>query len=765
MDQTIAHRSSVFKGLEPYEVEDYLKFGGRRDDVQRLVDSIENKNYTLLYGKSGIGKSSLLKAGIYLELIKHKYFPIHLRFDFAKGSAFTVLNALKKDIFNALSTNFNDVLVPDSKASLLEYVSRLQLQGGLTRPLLIIDQFEELFTLGRKEKSAKEILRIVEELSNLAEDRNNDEFNKFKKRRKFHIIFSMREDYLPLLHNLRAYFTSFNRNLFRLSYMNGLQAIEAIHQTAKASDLTMNEEVVLSIIEQVIDEGDDEFIPAPTKHNDGDTWKKDFEQNWISKGVTPLLLSFYCDRLERMHSANGLEFDILIKQLSLKGMMATHYQETMEKVSPEVRKAVETLLLTRDGHRQRIHANSFLSNFNRYREDINQLRQARIIKVASPDNGAEYIELVHDVLIDIVKEHLDERLQKEQEDAKRLQLEQLEEEHRHEQRKQDEKNQREQELLKKEYRWKERILLERNRRKRIGVWAISALLLFTTLLVLQQFIQKRNEEAMAMAFRSSDLMSLALNYWVNVDPNTALNLGIASKGMAQESRRFNNVDLQQHNTDLANIYSRTRTYKTLEEYDGIVYGLYLSNDQKTILSASEDGHIRATDIRGKRLWDVELPRAYKNRGAPVSALGVSSNEDVFASGTIGGTVYIHDFKSGSILDSFFNPGDWILDIEFIDRDNMLVCRNKDQGDIFAFDLQSEMDTPYLSFEVTKGTSARANAIAYDNTNQLLYSLDIDGLKSWDNDGKFLRKVFSNSTSYDMSDLSISQSGERIFIRI
>lgn len=53
-----------FKGLDPYVEADASIFFGRKNDIQKVVNSLLAWRLTILYGQSGVGKSSLLRAGV-----------------------------------------------------------------------------------------------------------------------------------------------------------------------------------------------------------------------------------------------------------------------------------------------------------------------------------------------------------------------------------------------------------------------------------------------------------------------------------------------------------------------------------------------------------------------------------------------------------------------------------------------------------------------------------------------------------------------------
>jgi len=60
--------NSPYKGLNPYEERDKDNFFGRTADIRILSDKIRARKLTFLFAASGVGKSSLLQAGVMPEL-------------------------------------------------------------------------------------------------------------------------------------------------------------------------------------------------------------------------------------------------------------------------------------------------------------------------------------------------------------------------------------------------------------------------------------------------------------------------------------------------------------------------------------------------------------------------------------------------------------------------------------------------------------------------------------------------------------------------
>lgn len=91
-------RKNPWLGLESYKEGEVLY--GRDDDIRDLSQSVLNDSDTLLYGKSGIGKSSILNAGIIPAARRYGFLPVLIRLSH-KGTQ-TYLCQIKDAIANAI---------------------------------------------------------------------------------------------------------------------------------------------------------------------------------------------------------------------------------------------------------------------------------------------------------------------------------------------------------------------------------------------------------------------------------------------------------------------------------------------------------------------------------------------------------------------------------------------------------------------------------------------------------------------------------------
>ncbi len=159
------NESRPFLGLRFYEEDNKSQFGGRDKEIYELYNLVDENDLTVVFGTSGIGKTSLLKAGLMPKLRQEYYFPIYIRINF--GSRKAPLNQLRDRIsktIKKLDPKTEDI----GDRSLWEYLHDVKALGGLVTPVLILDQFEELFTVGRKNKG---MVDFITELANLAQNR------------------------------------------------------------------------------------------------------------------------------------------------------------------------------------------------------------------------------------------------------------------------------------------------------------------------------------------------------------------------------------------------------------------------------------------------------------------------------------------------------------------------------------------------------------------------------------------------------------------
>ncbi len=140
-----------FKGLQSFEKADARIFFGRETEIRRIYDLVSNpgeSSVLLVYGQSGAGKSSLLKAGL-LPRTEHKFSCYFIEVEKER----TILESLKIALLQDK---------PEAGVSLTRHWEALQEQQE--RPLLLIlDQLEKIFTRSDS-ASTQELQQLVQQL-------------------------------------------------------------------------------------------------------------------------------------------------------------------------------------------------------------------------------------------------------------------------------------------------------------------------------------------------------------------------------------------------------------------------------------------------------------------------------------------------------------------------------------------------------------------------------------------------------------------------
>jgi hypothetical protein len=75
--------SNPWLGLASFTEETRAFFFGREAEIAELGRRVQRKLLTVLFGQSGLGKTSILRAGLVPRLRNHGYCPVCVRIDYA----------------------------------------------------------------------------------------------------------------------------------------------------------------------------------------------------------------------------------------------------------------------------------------------------------------------------------------------------------------------------------------------------------------------------------------------------------------------------------------------------------------------------------------------------------------------------------------------------------------------------------------------------------------------------------------------------------
>src|SRR6202030_377932 len=256
--------SNPWLGLASFTEETRGFFYGRDEEVAELARRVQRKLLTVLFGQSGLGKTSILRAGIVPRLRSQGYCPIYVRIDYGRDTP-EPAEQIKQAIILAArrSGEWSQVGVAAAGESLWEFLHHrddvLRDESGATLiPLLIFDQFEEIFTLAQSDDFGRaRAARFIAELADLIENRPPKELeakleeddSKAERfdfaRGDYRVLLALREEYLAPLEGLKKAMPSISQNRLRLAPMTGEQALAAVLRPGRR---LVTEEVAAALV-------------------------------------------------------------------------------------------------------------------------------------------------------------------------------------------------------------------------------------------------------------------------------------------------------------------------------------------------------------------------------------------------------------------------------------------------------------------------------------------------------------------------------------
>ena len=148
-----------YPGMKPFTAAEQGRFYGRDAEIQQAVDRLRRSSFLAVIGSSGSGKSSLLAAGILPALAKSPYFADKrwvVRSMRPGATPYDTLAALLDLHTPATDTPAADAPPADAPPAAPPAAGqpRLKIADG-TRLLVVVDQFEELFTTASAEQRSQ----------------------------------------------------------------------------------------------------------------------------------------------------------------------------------------------------------------------------------------------------------------------------------------------------------------------------------------------------------------------------------------------------------------------------------------------------------------------------------------------------------------------------------------------------------------------------------------------------------------------------------
>jgi hypothetical protein len=227
-------RDCPYVGLDPFREEYRPFFFGRERDSRIIADSVSARQITVLYGASGVGKSSVLNVGLPAELrSRDPDWIIATQRDWQNR------NRIAARLVRALRGALRSALRPQAR---LPIPLDAALKASRRPILLILDQFEEYFLY-----ETRAVVTAAEKaFGTLISRRDLD----------LHVLIAVRDDSLHLLNKLRAVIPFGLETTIQLRHLSDEGAKSAIRGPIQKYNEEYRKEIEFKddLVEAVIDQ-------------------------------------------------------------------------------------------------------------------------------------------------------------------------------------------------------------------------------------------------------------------------------------------------------------------------------------------------------------------------------------------------------------------------------------------------------------------------------------------------------------------------------
>lgn len=323
-----------YPGPRSFTGDDRHLFFGRDAEKEELYRLIVLNDLVVLFGESGTGKTSLLQAGVCPDLEIRQYKPVFIRLNsMEEAPELQVCRRLKEG-------GYLPADLPEDR-SLWEYFSRFWYVdlGEVYMPVVVFDQFEELFTLYKPEQRAA----FIEQLSAVVNGRPPAGLPaEVQSVPRVKFVFGVRSDFLYFLDELSADIPAILRCRFQLRLLDRDRAAEAITRPVAlmgdfASPRFGYSDAALDGILATLSRADQEGQSSSLADEAGTE-------------IAAFQLQLVCRQLEHRMIKEGRPagFEITPEyyggSAGIRKIIDDFYNRVIEKIKPETRDDVEKML-------------------------------------------------------------------------------------------------------------------------------------------------------------------------------------------------------------------------------------------------------------------------------------------------------------------------------------------------------------------------------------------------------------------------------------
>lgn len=216
-----------YVGLKPFSEAESAIFFARESHIQTIFNKLQEKHFIAIVGSSGVGKSSLIYAGLIPQI--------------KKATAWKIISMRPENKpFSNLAQAFNnpELNLQQSSYSLYHYLQNHPYEKDF---FILIDQFEELFRYPNKAEQQAFIKLILTSLSH----------------KNIYIIITLRSDYLESCIPFQGLSEAIENGLYLIPQLTKEQLYQAITKPLHLFSATIEK----TLVKQLLQDTEIEVLP------------------------------------------------------------------------------------------------------------------------------------------------------------------------------------------------------------------------------------------------------------------------------------------------------------------------------------------------------------------------------------------------------------------------------------------------------------------------------------------------------------------------
>ncbi|MCA9662231.1 MAG: SUMF1/EgtB/PvdO family nonheme iron enzyme [Myxococcales bacterium] len=347
-----------YRGLQAFEAEHRSLFFGRTAEVRSVVDRLRTDSFVVVAGDSGVGKSSLCRAGVIPSVLEGDLDPSKTW----RTVTMTPGRYPRQSFVSVISRGFglsedevSDLLAQEPEALVRALRRQLGDTGGC---LIFLDQFEEFVTIA--EPSEVEVIgpMVVRLLAGIPGLR---------------VLATVRGDFLTRVVTVPGLGDEVSRGIFLLRPLSPDGAREAIVGPARVNGVSFESDDLV-----------DELVAAGVK------------------GSLPLLQFALAELWESRDKSASVITEVELRKIGgVTGALARHADGVIASLLPNQRSAARRLLMrlvTLDNTRASLTEDELVANDEASKAALDALVRGRLLVVKEAGDRMVY-EIAHEALV------------------------------------------------------------------------------------------------------------------------------------------------------------------------------------------------------------------------------------------------------------------------------------------------------------------------------------------------------------------------------